>query len=171
MAAEAQRYVVTIELGGLIEDLDRASNLEDALDQLVMDYAVQVQVLAQTYVPVSTGELRASIEVRPIQGGAEISPDTVYEAYVEFGTGIHSEYPGAQRQPYIIEPKNPGGALRFMVQGEWVFAKRVVHPGIRAQPYMRPAAERVADALEDAVASYAIEVIQGSDETSVVPRG
>ena len=45
----------------------------------------------------------------------------------------------------MIEPRN-AVALRFMVNGQETFAKRVQHPGTQAMPFMGPAllnAERV----------------------------
>lgn len=154
-----QRYVITIGLAELLEDFKGIQGFDEIAQRILYDHGVQVQQLAQLYAPVDTGALRASIEVRTLDGGTavEISPDVPYEAYVEFGTGLFSEFGGSA---YVIEPRQ-AQVLRFMVRGEWVFAKRVVHPGIRPQPYMRPAAERVADALVVATLDAAVEQIMG----------
>lgn len=154
-----QRHVITIGLDELLRDLEHAQNIDQTAQELLYDYGVQAQQLAQAYAPVDTGALRASITVRTLDGGdtVEISPDVPYEVYVEFGTGQYSEFGG---HPYVIEPKD-AQALRFMVRGEWVFAKRVVHPGIRPQPYMRPAAENIAEALVLAAGNHAVGTLMG----------
>lgn len=48
---------------------------------------------------------------------------------LEFGT-----------RPHVIVPKEPGGFLRFVVDGNVVYTKRVDHPGTRAYAMTRIAA-------------------------------
>lgn len=162
--AQTYTYVVTFGFDDLAADLGKAADFEKQSREILYDHAVQVQTLAQSYVPVKTGELRASIEIRTLGAGdvVEISPDTTYEAYVEFGTGIFSEMPGAPKRPYVIEPVN-ANALRFMIGGDVFFAMKVVHPGMKAQPYMRPAAENVAESLVTAVGDKAVELLIGNE--------
>lgn len=98
-------------------------------------------------VPRRTGNLGRSI------GLGSLTPTFVetvatagYAAFVEFGTKAHDIVPRAKK------------ALRFAVGGNArlsgsprtgapvVFAKRVRHPGTRAQPYMLPGAKRAIEA-------------------------
>jgi hypothetical protein len=45
-------------------------------------------------------------------------------------------------RPHVIRPKNPRGWLRWTgPDGRVHFAKKVNHPGTRAQPHLRPALE------------------------------
>jgi len=56
-----------------------------------------------------------------------------YAAAVEYGTKPHEIRPRFRR------------ALRWPVQGGFGFAKKVQHPGTRAQPFLGPALEQKAD--------------------------
>ena len=95
-------------------------------------------------VPRKTGNLGRSIGVgRVTDTSAETIAGANYAAAVEFGT-----------KPHIIVPRNRK-ALRFAAGpgsrrlsgsprsgGAVVFAKRVRHPGTRAQPFMVPGAQK-----------------------------
>jgi hypothetical protein len=55
-----------------------------------------------------------------------------YGIYVNFGTGIyHVSADGTPdpHTPWVIRPNPPRRALRFMVHGQPVFRRSVVHPG------------------------------------------
>ena len=81
-----------------------------------------------------TGNLRSSIRsASQGQGRAVVGPTALYGAIHEFGGKTSAHTIVARRK----------GALRFMVGGQVVFAKRVVHPGSRIppRPYLRPAFE------------------------------
>lgn len=161
--------VAAVELGEFAADLAAASgmNIVEASQKVVRDAAVQTLQLAQVYAPSRSGQLRESIRIDYDRGGlsATVAPHAPHAAYVEFGTGLHNELlPPGMRKPYIIEPKKPGGVLRFQVGGTTVFTKRVIHPGIKAQPYMRPAADRVADAFATGIQNAGAKVIvEGSN--------
>ncbi|MED4126312.1 HK97 gp10 family phage protein [Halalkalibacterium halodurans] len=53
--------------------------------------------------------------------------------------------------PYEIVPKN-ASALRFEVNGQTVFSKRVQHPGIKGKQYIERSIEMTENRLEDFVA-------------------
>lgn len=127
----------TADLTSLINDLEQAGRLIDnRADKLLDNYAQEVQAQAQAKVPRDTGKLSNSITVqRPSQLVRIIGPTVPYGVYVEFGTGSRGEFPG---KPYEIKPKNKP-YLIFQLNGKTVYAKKVTHPGIKAQPYMRPA--------------------------------
>lgn len=85
---------------------------------------------AQATVPVDSGDLRKSIKVRTRslrgQVTATVQTRDFKAHWIEFGT-----------EPHEITPRKPEGALAF---GDQV-VKSVQHPGTKAQPFMRPAAD------------------------------
>lgn len=85
---------------------------------------------------VKTGNLRRTIRPgRASAQGFETVATAGYAAPVEFGTKPHPIVPRSRK------------VLRFKVGGREVFAKRVNHPGTRAQPFMRPGIERVVQGI------------------------
>ena len=87
--------------------LDEASKL---LIQLIREEA-----------PKRSGKLRESVRV--LDRGVDyvsVGPTAPYAIFVELGT-----------RPHEILPRR-AQALRFWVEGEIVFAKRVMHPGFQA---------------------------------------
>lgn len=94
-------------------------------------------------IPAASGQLRASARVTSRYRRGEVSASVKvgnfvawYAHLVEFGT-----------RPHTIKSKTPGGALR--IGGARV--RSVEHPGIRAQPFMRPAADAAFPAAVAAV--------------------
>lgn len=75
--------------------------------------------------PVDTGRLRLSIEVY-VSGDKIIISMVDYALNVEFGT-----------QPHVITPKNKKALHWKDRNGKDVFAKKVNHPGTKAQPFIR----------------------------------
>lgn len=96
----------------------------------------------QRRIPVASGQLRASARVTSRAAGATVSASVKvgnfvawYAHMVEFGT-----------RPHVIRAA-PGSALRF----GGVTVAQVNHPGTRAQPFMRPAADA---AFREAIQAY-----------------
>lgn len=140
-----------LDLGDEVEAIEEGLKLglELAGDLVARD--------AKTRAPSKTGALRASIQRGPVSGSlagdnleVEVGAGVPYAPYVEKGTGIHGEGNG----PYPIFPVNRQ-ALRFAIGGKWIFAKNVLHWGIKPQPYLTPAAEeneeKILSILDDAV--------------------
>jgi hypothetical protein len=114
-------------------------NVRDAVRKATRD----VKNEAVRRAPEDTGALKdsASHWVEGYEGFIEF--DTPYAAAQEYGSGI--AYWG---KPYSITP-NEKEALKFTVNGKTIFAKSVVHPGVKAQPYLRPAIKRKKHAFKD----------------------
>jgi hypothetical protein len=102
----------------------------------------RIATQARADVPVRTGALGRSIgeDAQHFSGPLHISggvhaggAQADYALYVHEGTRRH-----------VIRPRNPGGVLAFPSGGRTVFARSVNHPGTRARPFLRNAAERVA---------------------------
>lgn len=84
---------------------------------------------AKILCPVDTGRLRASIQGEARRTWAlrpqfTVFSEVEYAPYVNDGT-----------RPHVIRPKN-AKALRFVVDGQVVFARVVNHPGTRAKPFL-----------------------------------
>lgn len=87
------------------------------------------------------GTARARWREKPIVGPVREEGEDVYRTgveteddvavYLEYGTGLY----GPEHRAYVIRPKDPDGYLRFYSRknGQWVFAKSVLHPGIHPQ--------------------------------------
>ncbi len=76
--------------------------------------------------PIKSGRLLSTIRVKGNQiwvGSASVAP---YWADVEYGT-----------KPHMILPRN-GKFLRWEGPDGPIFARKVHHPGTKAQPYIRP---------------------------------
>jgi HK97 gp10 family phage protein len=121
----------------------------------VSDGAEIVETAAKENAPVATGALRDSIDttvvrgIQNTQGGgplnaslfgvtATVAPHTDYDVYVEFGTGKR----GAA---------SPGAGPGDWYSPDW--------PGMKAQPYLRPAADDNRDAVVDAITSGVAEAL------------
>jgi len=101
-------------------------------------FVSDVSAAAKTLVPVRTGALKASIHPDAVRRSGPWSVSTGVSADAPYAAPVHE---GAQ--PHVIRPRN-ARALRFEVEGgRVVFARRVNHPGQRAQPFLRDAAQRV----------------------------
>ena len=87
--------------------------------------------LVRQEAPVKTGDLRRSVQQRSSGLEGEVSVGAPYAVFVASGT-----------QPHIIRPVR-ARALRFEVGSEVVFAMRVQHPGTKANPFVKRAADRL----------------------------
>lgn len=95
---------------------------------------------ARVDVPVLTGNLGRSIREDEIKAVAPL--------VVEGGVTAHADYAAAVHEgsrPHIIRPRR-AQALRFEVGGRTVYARMVRHPGTKARPFLRNAAERIISA-------------------------
>tara|TARA_R100000329_G_scaffold62626_1_gene55825 strand:- start:213 stop:659 length:447 start_codon:yes stop_codon:yes gene_type:complete len=98
----------------------------DVLDFALDDTADAMSLEAQRLVPVDTGRLRGSINVKKEYLSKVIGTNVEYARDVEFGTGPHEI---VAKNKKVLANKKKG----------IIFGKRVKHPGTEAQPYMRPA--------------------------------
>ena len=97
--------------------------------------------------PVRTGRLRASTrgqilydgvnQVLSVRQGAQTKGGAFYGRFVREGTELH-----------IIRPRREGGVLAFEIGGELIFARKVKHPGTRANPYHMRTLERARPQIE-----------------------
>lgn len=124
---------------------ESAQNSEITTQDVLLHSANYLKAEMESLVPVRTGRLKQSIQIR-VQGMAiTIGPDTPYAGYVEFGT-----------KPHEIRAKN-AKALSFFVGGRRVTVKSVHHPGTKAKPFVRPAFDAWVDTLGGLVAEAHIQ--------------
>jgi HK97 gp10 family phage protein len=132
--------VASADISKLAEALkETARQSELTTHQVLIQASNQILAEMESRVPVKTGTLRRSLEIKIGTDRVTIGPNpnaAPYGGYVEFGTRAHE-----------IRPKTSGGVLVFTVGGRKVFARSVHHPGTTAQPYVRPAFEAWVDSL------------------------
>lgn len=110
---------------------------EEVIDHLkivLFKCMLKIHELATINCPVDKGFLRASLIMNPTSPGYDhyiVADGVTYGIDVEFGTS-----------PHIIRPIKRK-ALRFTIDNKTIFAKKVMHPGTEAQPFMRPALDQV----------------------------
>jgi len=143
--------VAKLDVTNLVNDLTAISQLppEQIASNVLGDLADSIKANAQSMAPVKTGRLRASINVENTGTSLVIDAGVPYGMYQEFGTGSRGEYPTG---PYEIRPKN-SKFLVFKVGGKTVFTKKVVHPGVKAHPYLRPATMKAVSEMSTALAT------------------
>ena len=125
----------------------RMDAMQDASRDLMGRLALRVIDEEKRLAPVKTGNLRRSIQLgRVTAREANIKAGANYSAYVEYGTRAH-----------VIEPRNKS-VLRWKDGGKVRFARRVRHPGTKAQPFMIPgfeaAIKRSGDLLDAIVKAW-----------------
>lgn len=140
-----------LDLTKLAADLQYASdNIEGATQDLLQNTANAMAQDMRAGAPKKTGYLANSISVKSGPLWVSIGPEAYYGGYVEDGT----------QGPYVIKPLI-ANVLAFQVNGQTVFAKKVVHPGNKPHPYVRPAAIRYLDSIGDDVLKIGIQLIGG----------
>lgn len=122
--------MISVRITG-IKELQARLNAIDDFGPVMREIALEAVGEQKRLAPVRTGNLRRTINVGRITArSAETLARANYAAYVEFGT-----------QPHEIRPRN-AKVLRWKVRGGYRYARRVMHPGTRPQPYMIPGAQR-----------------------------
>lgn len=141
-------------VGATLTPLFDADPSERALRRMARRGADRMLDYVVANSPIDSGNLRTSwrtkalrIEVRAGRWAyaTGVETDVDYAPFVEHGTGKW----GPTGMPYVIEPKHPGGSLRFqprtggVVQsglgagqpevGGFIYRKRVLHPGSPGQ--------------------------------------
>lgn len=138
--------VASADINKLADALrDSADAAPETTQDVLVSAANYIKADMESRVPVRTGRLKQSIQIKVLNDKVVIGPNTEYAAYVEFGT-----------KPHVIEAK-PGNTLSWMGPGGRQFAKKVNHPGTKAQPYVRPAFEDWVDTLGALAAQANIE--------------
>ena len=138
--------VASADIASLADALkEAAKNSEITTQEVLVHSANYLKTEMEARVPVDTGRLKQSIQVRVSGKRITVGPDTPYAEYVEFGTA-----------PHVIKPKK-SNVLAFQAGGRTVIVRSVNHPGTKAQPFVRPAFEAWVDTLGGLVAEAHVQ--------------
>jgi len=112
--------------------INRALSALDKKENKILDAVVKNGInFALFETPVDSGDLRESIQGKRIGKLAIIEWKMFYAWFLTHGTGLY----GAKHKEYIILPKKAGGVLVFYIGSKKIVTKKVVHPGIKANPF------------------------------------
>jgi hypothetical protein len=119
---------------------------------LMRNLALTAVAEQKRLVPRKTGNLGRSIGIGRVSATyAETKATANYAAFVEQGTRAHTIVPRnrkALRWPTTGSATLAGGVKSG---GSAIFAKRVNHPGTRAQPFMVPGAKKAVESIGAAI--------------------
>lgn len=134
-----------MSIEGLDELNKRLAAIGDARN-ILGPIAIRAVAYAKEMVPRKTGNLGRTIRVGAItESEAQILAGgqfgVGYARHVEFGTRPHVIVPRTRKVLAWGGNRRLSGSLRSN-SAATIFARRVNHPGTKAKPYLRPAAER-----------------------------
>jgi HK97 gp10 family phage protein len=153
-----------LDLTELAKDLFKAAdNVEQATQELLEAAGDAIVADAKSRVVVKTGALKNSITRTSMPLKVIVGPQALHGTFIEYGTGTKGEFPGSM---YEILPKN-GSVLVFKVGNRTVYARSVKHPGIKAQPFMRPAAKDWVEDLPRDMARVGVMLLTGHNPRAV----
>ncbi len=127
-----------------------AQRLSGPLRQKLIERVTDIAFVAAFWgAPVLTGYLASTIykEVTPNEG--KVGAAASYAVDVELGTA-----------PHEIRPAN-GKVLAFMVAGKMVFTPIVHHPGTKANPFLRRAADLARSKVDVTFAELWLDLVGG----------
>lgn len=158
----ASGFKVTVDLRGFKEFADKLEFAPTELAQVKKKMLHKgtdiVQKKAKEEAPVDDGPLRASITKKVSVDAGRVGTNSSYAPYMEYGTGIYSEYPGAPRKPIrpkrgnylIFKPKSSKGKYvtskngkRYYKRGSGEFVKVKEVKGSKPHFFMKKAFEEV----------------------------
>lgn len=105
---------------------------KDKIKKKLLKKGLEIVREAKLKCPVRTGRLRASIHTETEGYTIKVGTNVKYAPYIEYGT-----------EPHEIKPKDKEALRWFDENDNPVFAKSVDHPGTQAQPFLRPAIDKV----------------------------
>ena len=123
-----------------IDQAQLQQQVERRLEVFMAAFIRQVVTTAQTLAPKRTGRLASAIEGDPVRTVGPFRVDSGVTVRVPYAAPVHE---GAR--PHVIRPRF-ARALRFEINGQTVFARKVNHPGNLPNPFLRNAVHRVASA-------------------------
>lgn len=105
------------------------------LSRAAAEYRGTLFAAARQNVPVRTGALQRSLREEPITFSGPLRVSTGVSATAPYALFVHEG-----TRPHIIRPRR-ASVLAFPRNGRTVFARYVRHPGTRANPFLRRAAD------------------------------
>ena len=117
----------------------------------LMDETIRILLrYADRNTPDKTGTLRRGNQSEVSASGdyGRVFNQVPYANYVHGGT-----------RPHVIRPRSPGGVLAFTIGGQMVFAKRVNHPGTKANPFYDHAVSQSASERDAMLARVGLQIM------------
>ena len=122
--------------------------------------------------PVFQGPLKASIFMEEPQAAAEMTgtiySDKEYAAFVEYGTGVYSENPLSNKQPFKIFPKNGKGLAftngfqtKYAAGGEEIVRRFVTIIGAHPAAMFRKNYQKIQDKADEAITKRVNKFMEG----------
>ncbi|RLI09368.1 hypothetical protein DRO32_00780, partial [Candidatus Bathyarchaeota archaeon] len=115
--------------------LDLVRGISDLAGSLVEELASKAEELVRERAPRRSGALARSVGSEVRGSRALVGVRARYAPFLEWGT-----------RPHEIRPRS-ARALRFPMGGRLVFARRVLHPGIKPRFFVLSALEALRDEL------------------------
>lgn len=114
-----------------------AAEVGPILQAQMRDLTRRIANQARQRVPVRTGNLGRSILEDPVTMVGPFRAEGGVTAHAHYAAAVHEG-----SRPHLIRARN-AAALRFEMGGRTIFATEVHHPGVRARPFLRNAADQV----------------------------
>ena len=113
------------------------NTVQEFTPRVILDGSQMIEDQMKVEVPVKTGRLQSSIrrDAQPFR--AAISTNSGYGLFVDEDT-----------KPHVIEARL-GGFLRFVINGQVFFRKRVFHTGTKGQQFRRKTLDAVLPRFPD----------------------
>jgi hypothetical protein len=86
-------------------------------------------------------------QILEVRQGARTPDGDFYGGFVRGGTA-----------PHEIRPKKVGGSLVFQIGGRTIFAKKVNHPGTKANPYHKRAHQQVSGQISEIISQAGVQI-------------
>jgi len=121
------------ELQSVLGKIDKYNKkVKNSVGKSIIASSYKIQGEAYKKAPKRTTFLAHSIKVllRADKLGSKIQVGANYGVFVERGTSAHVI--NAKNKPFLV----------FQIGGQWIRKRSVMHPGTKAQPFLRPAAEK-----------------------------
>lgn len=122
-------------------------NSDEVLQEGLMLAGKQVQTSAKSNCPVNTGQLRNSIEVKPIENGVSIGTNVEYAICVEYGTG-------SKGSPEVAHTTKEKWVYK---SGDKFFTTR----GNKPQPFLHPALNQNRNNIGNIIKATFRKALQG----------
>ena len=116
-------------------------------ERIIREAAGRAEEFIRERAPRRTGRLIRSISSTIEGNRALVGVKVDYARFLEWGT-----------RPHEIRPRH-AGALRFVIRGRVIFAKRVWHPGVRPRLFVLSAAEALRAELDDLTSGVMEDVL------------
>lgn len=124
-----------------------------------MREAIVDALVAQNPIPLATGRLASSIEVRPTEDGFEVYAEDWWK-WVEYGRKGHGKFPPIQPLKEWIQAKGvkPRGGMK-PENLVWAIATRLKTSTIKPRPFLQQGLDAVADESIDKMFTLVEEAV------------